>query len=220
MNVPSNASPPPRRRSLAVAVALALLAALVVTATSGAGRAGRSATPLELAQALVTKITTPPKKIPVTARHTKPIPKGKQIVFIHCGAPTCTVIGDSIAEAARVLGWKSSTIASGGTPEGVKGAWDTAVRRHPTAVLAAGWNRAGFESELQQLKKMKVGVFECCATDPPGNGIDMMLSGPADEARQGDYMAAWVSVETKGKANVLYVNLPEYVILAGVKDHF
>jgi ABC-type sugar transport system substrate-binding protein len=189
---------------------------------SGGGSTGGSSSSASSAalKADFTKWSTPAKTIPVTAPHSKPIPKNVSIAYITCGVPTCTYIANSIHEAANVLGWKYTTIASQGTPESVKAAWDSAVRLHPTAVLASGVNRSVFNPELQQLKKMGVGVFECCASDPPGDGILMDLSRPADQANQGARAAAMVSTLAKGTPNVLYVNLPDYPTMQAVMTQF
>jgi ABC-type sugar transport system substrate-binding protein len=202
-----------------VALLLVALLALAVSACgssssssggSGGGSGGPSKADSALLKADFTKWSTPAKTIPVTAPQKKPIPRNVSIAYITCGVPTCTYIANAIHQAADVLGWKYTTIASQGTPESVKAAWDSAVRLHPTAVLASGINRSVFNPELLQLKKMGVGVFECCAADPPGNGLTMSISGPADQAFQGDREAAMVSTLAKGTPNVLYVNLPEF----------
>lgn len=164
-------------------------------------------------QADYKKWSTPPATIPVTTPHAKPIPKNVSIAYITCGVPTCTYIANATAQAAKVLGWKYTTIAAQPTPSSIKAGWDAAVRLHPTAVLASGFPRSVFEPELQQLKKMGVGVFECCAPDPPGNGLTMSISGPADQAFQGDREAAMDATLAKGTPNVLYVNLPEFATM-------
>jgi ABC-type sugar transport system substrate-binding protein len=193
---------------------------IVGSSESTAGRARTELTPLQLAQATVNKYTAIPTRIPVTAPHTKPIPTGKSIAYVTCGVATCVDISNAIKAAAKVLGWKYTQVNSNGTPESVKAAWDTLVRLHPTAVLGSGFNRAAFEPELQKLKAMHVGFFDCCSTDPPGNGITLNLSGLKDQGQQGDAQAAWAAVQTKGKANVLFVNLPDFAIEAGVKTAF
>jgi len=173
-----------------------------------------------LAKAVIAKATAIPTTIPVTAAHTKPIPKGKSIAYITCGVATCEDIATVIGKAATVLGWTFTKIESTGAPESVKAAFDTAVRLHPTALLDSGFDKVEFAPELAELKKMHVGVFECCNTDPVGDGILWNRSGLVDQGGQGQEQAAWAAVQTAGKANVLFVNLPAYVIEAGVQTAF
>jgi ABC-type sugar transport system substrate-binding protein len=182
------------------------------SSSSASSSSGSSGHPAILAQDF-TKWSTPPATIPVTAPHAKPIPKNVSIAYITCGVPTCTYIADAVSQAAKVLGWKYTTIAAQPTPSSIKQGWEAAVRLHPTAVLASGFDRVIFNAQLLQLKSMGVGVFECCAGDPPGNGLTMSISGPADQAYQGDREAAMDSTLVKGNPNVLYVNLPEFATM-------
>jgi ribose transport system substrate-binding protein len=149
----------------------------------------------------------------VTAPHSKPAPKGLHIVYITCGLPTCTTISNSVKSAAETLGWKYTALGSKPTPEAIKTAWGQAVRLKPDAVLASGFPRSIFEPELQQLKKMGVGVFECCAPDAAKNGITMSVVQPDEEAVQGEYIAAVAAQFAKGTPNVLFVNLPEFAAI-------
>ena len=121
------------------------------------------------------KWSTPPESIPVSEPHSKPAPKDLSIAYITCGLPTCTTISNSVKAAAETLGWKFTALGTEPTPEAVKEAWRQAVRLKPDAVFASGFPRAVFEPELQQLKKMGVGVFECCAPDEAENGITMSV---------------------------------------------
>jgi ribose transport system substrate-binding protein len=82
------------------------------------------------------------------------------------------------------------------------------------AVLASGFPSSVYAPELAQLKKMGVGVFNCCAPDKEGNGITMLVVTPDDETVQGDYIAALAAKFAKGKdPNVLFVNLPEFATI-------
>lgn len=218
------------RRMLAALLAAAAFAAVLsacgsssssssTTGSSSGSSSGGTATQAASSQSAqlqadYKKWSTPPATIPVTAPHAKPIPKDVSIAYITCGVPTCTYIANATAQAAKVLGWKYTTIAAQPTPSSIKAGWDAAVRLHPTAVLASGFPRSVFNPELAQLKKMGVGVFECCAPDPPGNGLTMSISGPGDQAFQGDREAAMDATLAKGTPNILYVNLPEFATMA------
>ena len=159
------------------------------------------------------KWTTPPESIPVTEPHSKPAPKDLSIAYITCGLPTCTTISNSVKAAAETLGWKYTALGSEPTPEAIKEAWGQAVRLKPDAVFASGFPRAVFEPELQQLKKMGVGVFECCAPDEAVDGITMSVVQPDEEAVQGEYIAAVAATYAEGTPNVLFVNLPEFAAI-------
>jgi ABC-type sugar transport system substrate-binding protein len=205
-----------RRRQAAAVVVLAVVLALVVAAT---GSSSRSATPLQQAQAYLKKAMQKPKSLPIKPS-SKPIPKGKFVVYVHCGATACNALADGASKAAKVLGWKYQTIATQGTPESVKAAFATAVRLKPNAVISSGWDRATYESELQELKKMGTGVFNYSTLDKPGTGITVMVGDVNGVGVEGTQLAAWVVSDTKGKANTLFVDVPAYTILQGVTRLF
>jgi ABC-type sugar transport system substrate-binding protein len=135
------------------------------------------------------------------------------IAYITCGLPTCTTISNSVKSAAETLGWKFTALGSQPTPEAIKAAWGQAVRLHPDAVFASGFPSSVFAPELAQLKKMGVGVFNCCAPDKTGNGITFLAVTPTDETVQGHYIAALAAKYAKGTPNVLFVNLPEFATI-------
>ena len=159
------------------------------------------------------KWSTPPTQIPVTTPLPKPAPKGLSIAYITCGLPTCTTISNSVKSAAQTLGWKFTALGSQPTPEAIKAAWGQAVRLHPDAVFASGFPSSVFAPELAELKKMGVGVFNCCAPDKVGNGITFLAVTPTDETVQGHYIAALAAKFAKGTPNVLFVNLPEFATI-------
>jgi ribose transport system substrate-binding protein len=204
---------------LLVAVALGCLVAACGDDDEGSTATGESttaATGSERSPSLKTdfeKWSTPPESIPVTEPHTKPAPKDQHIVYITCGLPTCTTISNSVKAAAETLGWKFTALGTEPTPEAIKEAWGQAVRLKPDAVFASGFPRAVFEPELKQLTEMGVGVFECCAPDPAGDGITMSVVQPDEEAVQGEYIAAVAATFAEGTPNVLFVNLPEFAAI-------
>ena len=145
--------------------------------------------------------TTPPTTIPITAPFNKPIPKNVSIAYITCGVPTCTYLADATAQAAKVLGWKYTTIAAEPTPSSQKAGWDTAVRLHPTAVLSSGFPTAVFAPELKELNKMGVGAFVCCGPqNSAAGGLTLAISGPVDQSHQGDRAAALDAYARQGDA--------------------
>lgn len=208
------------RRGLSTLVALVAVASVLGacgsddssdSASSGSGDSAKRSASLETD---FKKWSTPPEKIPVSAEHSKPAPEGLHIAYITCGLPTCTTISNSVKAAAETLGWKFTALGTQPTPEAIKKAWQQAVRLKPDAVLASGFPSAVFAPELKQLKDMGVGVFQCCAEDKEGNGIEMVVVTPEDETIQGEYIAAVAATFTEGKTpNVLFVNLPEFAAI-------
>ncbi len=204
------------RARVTVAAVLSAIVALVAVA-SGASKP--QATPLAQAQAAVAKYLKKPTSMGLPAI-TKPIPTGKKVVYVHCGVAACTVLADGAKKAAAILGWKYQTIATDGTPESVKKAWQTANRLKADVVLGSGYDRSIYEAELKELVA-RGGIASIYATlTPPTADLPVSIGMPKDVGREGQQSAAWVVADTKGKADTLYVNLPSFTILGPILDSF
>lgn len=231
---------PLRRPKLAsVSVAALLAMALFAVACSSSSKSastsqttssGSSATSaaastsagLAEAEALVAKDSQQPAKITVTQAITKPIPKGKTIYFIPCGAnPECQQEGQIVKQAADLLGWKTVILPNYGTPQQSKAAFDQVVRAKADAVLYTAIAQATFQSEIPALKANNTAVITCCVTDAVGNGVDYNIDDPTQGAQVGQLQAAFVAVDSKCKNNdSVVINIPDFAILAnGVANY-
>lgn len=177
---------------------------------------------LDEAKKVVAAATTPPTAIPVSTPHEKPIPKGLSVTYINCGVPTCTYISNILKEGTSVLGWKYKAITTNGAPESTKAALQTVIRQKPTAVLLAGVDRAQFVQEFKQLKAQGIGAFGCCTVDSPqeGDGVILNVQGPEASLESGKVLAAWTAMDSGGKANAVYVNLPDFKINEPLRTEF
>ena len=186
------------------------------TASSSASSSGE----LTTADKLAAQWAQRPTQIPVSQPIGKPIPAGKRIDFINCGVTACTSLYNNLSAAAKTLGWTVKQINTQGTPESVQAAWKQAVNDKPDAVVASGFPRAVFSQQLKQLQQMKIPVIESSTDDVEGGGIDLILSKPKDLGPEGQILASWITKDSGGKANTLYVDLPVYNILKPVRQYF
>ena len=100
---------------------------------------------------------------------TKPIPKGKTIDFITCGAtPECTQEGQLVQDAANLLGWSTVILNNDGSSAQWKSDFDQVVRTKPAAVLFTGIPAALYSSDAAALKANGTFVSTCCVTDEAG----------------------------------------------------
>src|SRR3954452_12476130 len=120
-----------RRRLLAAAVLTMALGALTSCGSASEGKTGGGGTTdkvdasgIKKAQELYDGFLARPTKIPNSTPIGVPVPTGKKVTFISCGTPTCNLEADIIKTATDKLGWSFSVIASDGTPEKIKAAWD------------------------------------------------------------------------------------------------
>lgn len=185
-----------------------------VAAKSTSASASANASPgLQRAEAAYKQFVQFPTTIDLPAIK-KPVPTGKEIAFIYCGVSECQTLAEATKKAAAVLGWKVKVIATNGTPTSVKEAWTSAVRLHPTAVIATSFPTELYASELNELKQMHIPVFNYATTDPGPNGnVTVRQGSPSQQRPQGRALAALAVTYTKAKANTLFVTVPAYSIL-------
>jgi ABC-type sugar transport system substrate-binding protein len=206
---------------------LATVAATLAVAAAGCGSSSTSTTSssssknvssstLSQAQAVLAQGSKRPTAITVTTPIGKPIPTGKKLVFISCGASQCQLQGKIVAEAASHLGWTSKTIATDGSPPQIQAAFTTALRTGADAVIINATTRDAIASQLAQAKAKGVAFLGCCSTDTVGNGYLYNTSTPQQNGTIGKYLAAAIVADSKGKANTLYVDIPAFTILGSL----
>ena len=218
------------RRGAVVAAVAALVTAGAVTgcgssdtssdSSSSTSGNGASATLTE-AQQVMQQGTQRPSDISVSTPVGKPIPAGKKLVFVSCGAANCQLQGNIIKEAASHLGWSSQTIATDGSPAQIQGAFTTALRNGADAVILNAATRSAISKQIEQAKAKGVAYVGCCSTDTVGDGYLYNTSTPEQNAKIGRYLAAAIASDAKGKgADTLYVDIPAFTILGALGDSF
>ena len=195
---------------------------------------GRSATPpaerpprggaatrcrrLAQAQALVAQYTHRPTKLDLTTPVGKPIPTGKTIYSVTCGAEACDAEADDDQAGHRPPGLE---------PQGAE------HRRQPTAgPERLGADRPG-EARRRDLHRRRRGrrststsprprangtkIAACCIVEPATNGIVWTTSTPDQAADLAKVMAAWPIVDAAKTGNMkpgaVYLNVPDFSIL-------
>lgn len=187
---------------------------------SGSTSSSPSADGLAAAQAHVDQATQRPTAITITTPVSKPVPTGKSIIFISCGTPTCAQESDIIKSATDKLQWTLETINTDGSPEQNKSAWDTAVRKKPTAILYTATDRTIIDSQLKAAAAADIFVSACCLVDPIADGINYIIGDATTNAVVGQDLAALAAVNNAGSGSTLYVDLPVFPILGAVKNAY
>jgi ribose transport system substrate-binding protein len=187
---------------------------------SSSNAANTSTPSVSPAQAVVTQASVRPTSITVTTPVGKPAATGKKLVFISCGIAVCAQQGKIVAQAAASLGWESSTIATDGSPTSVQGAYDTAIRQGANGIVTTAAIRAELGAQIPQLVAKGIAVSDASSTDPVSAPFIYNTSTATQNATIGKYLAAEIAVNSKGKANTVYVNLPAYTILGPLGASF
>jgi ABC-type sugar transport system substrate-binding protein len=189
--------------------------------SSGAGAAtGGSSAKVRQAEQMVADASRRPTAISVTKPIGKPVPTGQKIVFISCGVAQCVLQGKIVADIARLLGWTSSTIATDGSPTQIQAAYETAIRQGVDAIVTTAASRVLLQAQIPKLKAKGIVISDASSTDPVAPPFIYNTSTVEQNARIGKSMAAEIVADSKAKANVLYVNLPAYTILAALGKSF
>jgi ribose transport system substrate-binding protein len=148
-----------RAMLLGVAVAL-LVAACGSSSSSSSSASGGSASTasgsqgssgLAQAQANVNAHKNAPTKIGPTVPIGKPIPKGKTVVFVNCGAEACTETAAALQSALSTIGWKFQQLVAQPTPQSVQAAMAEALRRHPDFIASSGVSASQFPEQLKAI---------------------------------------------------------------------
>jgi ABC-type sugar transport system substrate-binding protein len=219
----STLTPAPRRH-LGVAAAAAALALAVAACGSSndsssgtnASTGGSSSSTLSKAQAVMAEGAKRPSDITVSTPIGKPIPSGKKLVFVSCGASSCQLQGSIIEKAAAHLGWTTKTIATDGSPTQIQAGFTTALRTGADAVIINAVTREAIAKQLAQAKAKGVAYVGCCSTDQVGDGFLYNTSTPDQNAQIAKYLSAAIVADSKGKANTLFVDIPAFTILASL----
>ena len=178
---------------------------------------------LAKAQAFLAQAEARPTQITSTVKINKPVPKGKTVYFITCGAsPECTQEGPIVQQADDLLGWKTVILNNDGSPQQWKSDFNQVVQAKPAAVLYSAIPQSTFASEVPALKANGTFISGCCVTDAAGSatGIGYANDVPSQVGPIGGAQAAFVAADSKDAANSLIVNLPSLPILStGVADY-
>ena len=137
------------------------------TSASSSGSSSSGGVDLTALKAIVAKHESA-TKIGPTVPIKKPIPKGKTIDYVNCGAPACVIQQQTFTAAAHVLGWKVVDINAVPTPQSVQAAFQQVVRNKPDGVLSAGFGASLYPEQLKALNKEGVVVMSSTGAQESG----------------------------------------------------
>ncbi|MCW3023153.1 MAG: hypothetical protein JWR30_2475 [Conexibacter sp.] len=216
-----------RARCLVVVAAVAGMGTAVAgCGDSSTGQKTAAAAPSAASSGLqeAEKFVAAHKSAPTSVGALEPLskrpPQGKKLVYLSCGVPLCTLIGQGVQEAAQQLGWKVQQLTAGALPETVSNAWNQALRLKPDGVLSVTGSRALYKRQQAEFASRGVPHVAQAVLDPTNDGLIAVLSGPKNYVERGKWMANWVVADTKAKANVLYFTTPDFPIVNSTLDGF
>ena len=194
----------------------AATASATAAATASAGNSGLAAATSYEQQFLNT-----PASIGVsTPLKSKPAP-GKLLVGLDSGLGSAKVLAQYWAQAAADIGWKYKDLISGATPASQQAAMNSAIQLNPAGILSSGIPNATIASQLALAAKKGIWVNSSADTDPPdGAMFDTSIANPDQLAQWGKMVAAYVIVQSQGKAVVQDFELTAFPILLDFDNAF
>lgn len=212
-----------RQRRLVVSTIITGLTLVLVGCGSGGtdddtGGSGNAVdTPSDaykLAEQRLTDFSSQELALPVTEPVTLPA-EPLSIVYTQCVQTVCTQIGDAVAEAATAIGATYTPLFHQDTPETVQAAFQQAVQMEADIVLTSGDPVEWFQEQLDQLNEQGAAVVGWSVEGGfTPEGFAANLIGTDDYYFLGVLMADYAVTHADGPANVLFLNLPAYPVLA------
>ena len=210
---------------IAVTAALAIAACSSSGSTSSSSSTGSSASAtagsdsaggadIAAAKAYQAQFLGSPTSIGIsTPLKSKPA-AGKLLVGLDSGLGSATVLAKYWAQAAADAGWTYKNLISGATPTAQQAAMSSAIQLNPAGILTSGIPEATISTQLALAKQKGIWVNTSASTDPPSGAMfDTSIANPAQLAQWGKMVAAYVVVQSNGKANVEDFSLPVFPIL-------
>ena len=186
--------------------------------TAGTASSGEL-TGLALAQGRVDEFSKTLKDLGLTEK--VKAPKGLKVAYVQCSVPVCESIKKGIVEAVDAIGGTLQIFTTQDTADTVQAAFQAAVQSNPDMVLTSGNPRAWFEASLAELNAKKIPVVAWSMPEPyQAKGLAANLVTGDDYYFNGVLMADYVTAKTNGKANALFLNIPQFPVLGFEAEGF
>src|ERR1700730_16468194 len=156
---------------------------------------------------------TPPNIGITTPLKSKPAP-GKLLVGLDSGLGSAKVLAQYWAQAAADIGWKYKDLISGSTPATQQAAMNSAIQLNPAGILTSGIPNTTIQAQLTLAQQKGIWVNSSADTSPASGAMfDTSIASPAQLAQWGKMVAAYVTVDSQGKAVVQDFQLTAFPIL-------
>jgi ribose transport system substrate-binding protein len=219
------------RKALAVGIAVSSMLAVAACSSSGSSSSsststssstgGSTSAAVAEAKAYEAQFLSSPTSIGIsTPLKSKPA-AGKLLVGLDSGSGSAVVLAKYWAQAAADLGWKYKDILSGTTPATQQSAMASAIQLNPAGILTSGIPNSTIATQLAQAQAKGIWVNSSADTSPPdGAMFDTSIASPSQLAEWGKMVAAYVVVQSNGKAVIQEFTLPIFPILVDFDTAF
>jgi ABC-type sugar transport system substrate-binding protein len=211
------------------ALLLVVLAACGVAAGTDGSSSSKSGKPdaaaaeadVAAAQERIAPYLTPVKKIDIDTPLTKKPEAGKVVAHIRYNNPTAAEYDPAVEAAAAALQWKVEISAvDGADPQSVNNAMTRAVSEGVDYIALQGGDIAAMGQGLAEAKKARIPVFMAAGVgEPKGDENGIYGNVQVDGTPAGNVgIVDQAIIDSKGSGTILYVNAPDFPVLAPLDD--
>ena len=170
----------------------------------------------EAATERIKPLLEPITKIPVSEKLGAAPAKGKKLYWLEGNIQSILPITGGFEAAAKAIGWDLTTITyDPSDPQGPNAAMQQAVDAGADFIAISGQPVSAVETALAAAKAKSIPVFAMFGENEsdPDTGIVAVVGGLNTTASNAQNLADWVISDSKGEADSLLVNLPDFTIL-------
>ena len=215
------------RRTLAAVIAATTSALAIAACSSGSSSSSSTSTGstssssssatsagMAAAQQYEQQFLGTPTSIGISTPLTSKPAAGKLLVGLDSGLGSAKVLAQYWAQAAADIGWKYKDLISGSTPATQQAAMNSAIQLNPAGILTSGIPNSTIQAQLTLAAQKGIWVNSSADTSPPSGAMfDTSIASPAQLAEWGKMVAAYVTVQSQGKAVVQDFQLTAFPIL-------
>ena len=145
---------------------------------------------------------------------TKKPAASKKVGWLECTVPACQIYGRGFKDATKALGWDVVTIPLDQT--GPASAFQQAIDAKVDFIVSTAQSAPLITEQLAAAKAAGIPFFSLFSDDVPNpsvNNIYIQAGGADFYTSQGSVLAKWVTKDSGGAGNVVYVNIRDLKIL-------
>lgn len=138
---------------------------------------------------------------------TPPLPSGKSISFVSCGAPVCNETAQAGARIAQSAGFEATVVNINGSADiqNINQAMSTAISQKPNAVVGVCITGTQVSDKLEQARENGIVTVSTC--DPTDTGGPGQFDASADFANglSAELLGWSIVADSEGTANVVAI---------------
>jgi ABC-type sugar transport system substrate-binding protein len=182
--------------------------------TSASATASATSAGMAAAMQYEQQFLNTPTSIGISTALTSKPAAGKLLVGLDSGLGSAKVLAQYWAQAAADIGWKYKDLISGSTPATQQAAMNSAIQLSPAGILTSGIPNSTIQAQLTLAAQKGIWVNSSADTSPPSGAMfDTSIASPTQLAEWGKMVAAYVTVQSQGKAVVQDFQLTAFPIL-------